>query len=200
MTDTYILVLYYSERGGTAAMAEQIARGVEQAGIKARLRTVPRVSADCEAVTDTIPENGPLHCSADDLKHCAGLALGSPTCFGNMAAPLKYFWDSTSSHWLNGDLIGKPAGVFTSTGSLHGGQETTLLTMMLPLFHHGMLLMGVPYSHERLMDTTTGGTPYGPSHTASADGREPLSADEISFCQCLGQRLATTARQLQGSQ
>jgi NAD(P)H dehydrogenase (quinone) len=198
MTDPspYILVLYYSVHGATAAMAQHIARGVEQAGVEARLRTVPKVSADCEATAATIPAEGAIYCSANDLKYCAGLALGSPTRFGNMAAAMKYFWDGTSSHWLNGDLIGKPAGVFTSSGSLHGGQESTLLTMMLPLLHQGMLLVGLPYSQSELMQTQTGGTPYGPSHTAGSSNKLPLSKDEIILCQALGKRLATTAQQL----
>jgi NAD(P)H dehydrogenase (quinone) len=167
----YILVLYYSRSGSTNEMARQIARGVEQAGLEARLRTVPAISTECEAVSPDIPDEGALYASLDDLKNCAGLALGSPTRFGNMAAPLKYFLDGTSNLWLTGALVGKPAGVFTSTASLHGGQETTLLSMMLPLLHHGMLITGLPYSESALLETQGGGTPYGASHHAGADGK-----------------------------
>ncbi|MFL7965503.1 NAD(P)H dehydrogenase (quinone) [Pseudomonas sp. NFIX10] len=193
MTTPYILVLYYSRSGSTNEMARQIARGVEQAGLEARLRTVPAISAECEAVAPDIPEQGPLYASLDDLKHCAGLALGSPTRFGNMAAPLKYFLDGTSNLWLTGALVGKPAGVFTSTASLHGGQETTLLSMMLPLLHHGMLITGLPYSESALIDTQGGGTPYGPSHHAGADGKSGLNEHEVALCRALGLRLAKTA-------
>ena len=198
MTQPYILVLYYSVSGATMAMAQQIARGVEQANadIEARVRTVPKVSTECEAVSPAIPTEGAVYCSPDDLRHCAGLALGSPTRFGNMAAPLKYFIDGSSSLWINGDLINKPAAVFTSTGSLHGGQETTLLTMMMPLIHHGMVLLGLPYSEASLTHTTSGGTPYGPSHLAGADNKLPLTEDEIQLCQALGKRLAVTAQKL----
>jgi len=164
--DAYILVLYYSLHGSTKALAHEIALGVESAGIEARVRTVPSVSADCVASTPTVPEDGDMYCDTDDIKHCSGLALGSPTRFGNMAAPLKYFLDGTINEWVNGDLIGKPAGVFTSTGSMHGGQETTLMSMLTPLLHHGMLVCGVPYSESALHETTSGGTPYGPSHVA----------------------------------
>ena len=186
----YLLVLYYSTKGSTEAMAEHIARGAEKAGVEARLRTVPKVSPNNAATESAIPKDGAMYCSIDDLKGCAGLALGSPTHFGNMAAPMKYFWDNTSALWLSGDLIDKPAAVFTSTGSLHGGQESTLLNMMLPLFHHGMLLMGLPYSLPELMTTTTGGTPYGPSHFAGTANDKGLSEEEIIFCQALGTRLA----------
>lgn len=193
----YILVLYYSRNGSTFEMAKQIARGVEQVtGIEARLRTVPAVSPTTEASEPTIPDNGALYCSADDLKNCAGLILGSPTRFGNMAAPLKYFLDGTSSHWMNGDLINKPAAVFTSTSSLHGGQETTLLSMMLPLLHQGMVIAGIPYSESVLNTTRTGGTPYGASHLATSDNASKLSNDEITLCQALGKRVATLALQL----
>src|SRR5690606_4314114 len=153
MSEPYILVLYYSRHGSTAEMARQIARGVELGGLTARVRTVPAVSNDCEAVAPVIPEDGALYASLDDLRHCAGLLMGSPTRFGNMAAALKYFLDGTNSLWLTGELVGKPAGVFTSTASLHGGQETTLLSMMLPLLHHGMLIAGIPYSESALLDT-----------------------------------------------
>ncbi len=189
-----ILVLFYSRHGATATMAEQIARGIEEIpGMQARLRTVPVVSTVCEAVEDEIPSQGHPYASADDLRECAGLALGSPTRFGNMAAPLKYFIDSTSSLWLSGELIGKPAAVFTSTSSLHGGQETTLLSMMLPLLHHGMLILGLPYSETELLHTTTGGTPYGASHFAGTESNLPLSDDEKALCRALGKRLADTA-------
>lgn len=192
----YILVLYYSVNGATEAMAQQIASGVEREGMEAKLRTVPKVSPQCEASAPAVPTEGAIYCSPEELKHCSGLALGSPTHFGNMAADLKYFWDRTSNHWLNGDLIGKPAGVFTASGSLHGGQESTLLSMMLPLLHHGMLISGLPYSEPELMATQTGGTPYGPSHLAQVNGNAPLSSDEVRLCQALGQRLATLAQAL----
>lgn len=190
----HILILYYSRSGATAEMARLIARGVEEvSGIEARLRTVPRVSTVCEAVEDRIPSGGPPYAELDDLRHCAGLALGSPTRFGNMATPLKYFLDSTSPLWMAGALIGKPAAVFTSTSSLHGGQETTLWSMMLPLLHHGMLLLGLPYSETDLLRTTTGGTPYGPSHLAGPQSDLPLSEEEKRLCQALGKRLARAA-------
>jgi NAD(P)H dehydrogenase (quinone) len=193
-----ILVLYYSRYGATAEMAQRIAFGIESvAGCQARLRTVPPVSSVCEATADAIPDAGPPYASLDDLRECAGLALGSPTRFGNMAAPLKYFLDSTSSLWLSGGLIGKPAAVFTSTSSLHGGQETTLLSMMLPLLHHGMLILGLPYSETELLTTTSGGTPYGPSHTAGVDSKQPLTAEEKHLCTALGKRLAETVAALQ---
>ena len=178
------------------AMAQQIARGVEQEGVEARIRTVPKVSTECESVSAPVPTEGAIYCTQDDLRQCAGLALGSPTRFGNMAAPLKYFIDGTSSLWVNGDLIGKPASVFTSTATLHGGQESTLLTMMLPLLHHGMLLLGLPYSEASLTRTTSGGTPYGPSHTAGSDSSLPLTDDEKALCQALGKRLAATTKKL----
>lgn len=193
MTD--ILVLYYSRHGATADMARQIARGIEEiADMQARLRTVPAVSTVCEATADNIPEQGAPYVSHTDLRECAGLALGSPTRFGNMAAPLKYFLDSTSTLWLEGALIGKPACVFTSTSSLHGGQETTLISMLLPLLHHGMLVLGLPYSAPELMNTRSGGTPYGASHHAGADNKLPLSEEEKTLCRTLGRRLAETAR------
>ncbi len=192
-----ILVLYYSRYGATADMAQRIARGVEEIpGCQARLRTVPPVSTVCEATESDIPGSGPPYVGLDDLRECAGLALGSPTRFGNMAAPLKYFIDSTSSLWLSGALAGKPAAVFTSTSSLHGGQETTLLSMMLPLLHHGMLLLGLPYSETELLTTQSGGTPYGPSHTAGTDSKLPLTDEEKHLCRALGKRLAETAARL----
>ncbi len=196
MTTPYILVLYYSRHGATAEMARQIARGIELQGMEARLRTVPAVSAECEAVADSIPAEGAPYVSLDDLKNCAGLALGSPTRFGNMAAPLKYFLDGTSNLWLTGSLVGKPAGVFTSTASLHGGQESTLLSMLLPLLHHGMLITGLPYSESALVETRGGGTPYGASHHAGADGKRALDEHEITLCRALGQRLASIALKL----
>lgn len=194
MSEDYILILYYSRYGATRDMARLIARGVEAGGRAARLRTVPAVSTVCEAVEADIPEAGDLYCTLEDLSGCAGLALGSPTRFGNMAAPLKYFLDGTSALWLNGALIDKPAAVFTSTSSLHGGQEATLLSMMLPLMHQGMVLVGLPYSEAGLLKTSTGGTPYGPSHLAGSDSKLPLSADETALCLALGRRLARLAR------
>jgi NAD(P)H dehydrogenase (quinone) len=193
----YILVLYYSRNGATLAMAKQIARGIEQAGaIEARLRTVPAISPVTEATEPGVPSEGAIYCSENDLKNCAGLMLGSPTRFGNMAAPLKYFLDGTSTAWVNGDLIDKPAAVFTSTSTLHGGQESTLLSMMLPLIHQGMLITGIPYSEAALSSTKTGGSPYGASHLAAGDNPQQLSADEITLCQALGKRVAKIALQL----
>ncbi len=193
-----ILVLYYSRNGSTAQMARAIARGVESvAGCSARLRTVPAISAQTEATLPAVPESGPPYCELDDLKDCAGLVLGSPTRFGNMAAPLKYFIDSTSGLWLSGALIGKPAAAFTSTGSLHGGQETTLLSMLLPLLHHGMVIVGLPYSEPQLSTTSSGGTPYGASHHAGvATSPRAPSADELALALALGQRVAHIAIKL----
>ena len=194
MADPYVLVLYYSRHGATATMAQHIARGVELVeGVTARLRTVPAVSATCEQVDEEVPGTGPLYCELEDLANCAGLALGSPTRFGNMAAPLKYFLDQTSSLWLSGAMIDKPAVVFTSTASLHGGQESTLLSMLLPLLHHGMIVAGLPYSEPGLMSTTSGGTPYGASHWAGSDNGRALDAVEISLCRALGRRVARLA-------
>ncbi len=192
MTNPYILVLYYSRHGATREMAQHIARGVEAAGVEARLRTVPPVSTVCEAVADDIPEEGHLYATEADLRDCAGLVLGSPTRFGNMAAPLKYFLDGTSGLWLSGALIDKPAAVFTSSVSLHGGQETTLLSMMLPLIHHGMFIVGLPYSEPGLNSTNGGGSPYGASHVAGQENRSP-DATELELCRALGRRLATLA-------
>jgi len=195
----YILVLYYSRHGATAEMAQRIARGInEVGGIEARLRTVPAISTVCEAVADTIPEDGALYCTEDDLRNCAGLALGSPTRFGNMAAPLKYFIDGTSGLWLSGALINKPASVFSSTSSLHGGQETTLLSMMLPLLHHGMVISGIPYSESELLSTQAGGTPYGATHVAGNDSNLPLTESELALCLAQGKRLASLALKLAG--
>lgn len=196
----YILILYYSRQGTTARMAELIARGVEQGGtFEARLRTVPPVSTTIEAVDNPIPQTGPLFATLQDLKDCQGLALGSPTRFGNMAAPLKYFLEGTSSLWLSGSLKDKPAAVFTSTSSPHGGQEATLLSMMLPLLHHGMLLLGLPYTEKELYTTEGGGTPYGPSHLARIDRQLPITEDEKKLCIVLGRRLAYTAGKLHDS-
>jgi NAD(P)H dehydrogenase (quinone) len=190
----YVLVLYYSRHGATATMATHIARGVEQvSGVEARLRTVPAVSAATEATADAIPQQGPLYCEIDELRDCAGLVLGSPTRFGNMAAPMKYFIDQTSSLWLSGAMIDKPAAVFTSTASLHGGQESTLLSMMLPLLHHGMVTMGIPYSEAGLMNTTSGGTPYGASHWAGQGNDRAVDETELQLCRALGQRVAEWA-------
>jgi NAD(P)H dehydrogenase (quinone) len=192
---TEILVLYYSRHGATAQMAQQIARGIEKIpGVSARLRTVAPVSAEHESVAPAVPDTGAPYATIEDLQQCIGLALGSPTRFGNMAAAMKYFIDSTSPLWLTGELINKPATVFTSTSSLHGGQETTCLSMMLPLLHHGMTLVGLPYTESELMRTTTGGTPYGSSHFAGIDNNNPLSNDEKNLCQAQGKRLATIAK------
>ena len=191
-----ILILYFSRHGATADMARYIARGVASVdGAEAVLRTVPDVSTVCEKTAETIPSEGVIYATLNDLKTCDGLALGSPTHFGNMAAPLKYFIDSTTEVWFSGALVGKPAAVFTSTGSLHGGQESTLLSMMLPLMHHGMLLLGLPYTEQALHETTSGGTPYGASHLASE--QLGLSDHEKTLCRALGMRLAKTALALQ---
>ena len=192
-----ILVLYYSHGGAVREMAQLVARGVESVkGAKARLRTVPKVSAVCEATEADVPDSGALYAELKDLQECAGLALGSPTRFGNMAAPVKYFLDGTSGLWLKGALIGKPAAVFTSTASLHGGQETTLVSMMLPLMHHGMLMVGLPYSEPELTSTTSGGTPYGASHVAGAADDRDITEEERKLCIALGRRLAETALKL----
>ena len=192
---SYVLVLYYSRSGNTKKMAEKIGSGIERAGLEAKIRTVPAISAVCESAEPDIPEEGHLYCSQEDLSGCAGLVLGSPTRFGNMAAPLKYFLDMTGDIWLNGGLIGKPAGVFTSTGSLHGGQETTLLTMMLPLMHQGMILAGLPYSEKALHSTTRGGTPYGAS-CQTGKGFDNITSDESELCVALGKRIAVLAKKL----
>jgi NAD(P)H dehydrogenase (quinone) len=192
MSSPYILVLYYSRHGHVKMLAEQIALGVESAGLEARLRTVPPVSTVCEATAQDIPTEGDIYCSADDLAQCSGLLLGSPTRFGNMAAPLKYFIDGTAGLWMNGSLVDKPAGVFTSTSSLHGGQESTLLSMMLPLLHQGMVCVGVPYAEPALSNSTTGGTPYGASHVEA----QSLSEDEIKICRAQGKRIAQLSTKL----
>ena len=195
--DPFVLILYYSRGGATATLAQQIARGVERVpGVTARLRTVPAISANCEKTEDEIPATGPLYCELEDLRHCAGLVLGSPTRFGNMAAPLKYFLDQTSSLWLSGAMIDKPAAVFTSTSSLHGGQESTLLSMMLPLLHHGMIVAGLPYSEPGLMSSASGGTPYGASHWAGADNRRAVDDTEAALCSALGARVARLSARL----
>lgn len=195
---TEVLVLYYSRRGAVAEMARLIARGVEEvAGMQAKLRTVPNVSTVCEATDSDIPLEGPPYATLDDLRDCSGLALGSPTRFGNMAAPLKYFIDGTGGLWVASALAGKPAAVFTSSSSMHGGQESTLLSMMVPLLHHGMLVMGLPYSEVDLLQTKSGGTPYGASHVAGPDDKWPLSDEEKRLCRALGKRLAITAQQLE---
>lgn len=192
-----ILVLYYSQGGAVRDMAQLIARGVESIkGSQARIRTVPRVSANCEATEPDIPATGAPYAELRDLQECVGLAVGSPTRFGNMAAPMKYFFDGTTSLWLQGALVGKPAAVFTSTGSIHGGQETTLVSMMLPLMHHGMIMVGLPYSEPELASTTSGGTPYGASHVGGTAGDRPITEDERKLCIALGKRLAETALKL----
>ena len=193
----FILVLYYSRYGTTAEMVKYVACGVEKVeGIEARIRTVPVVSPNTEATEPEIPKAGPPYATHEDLKECAGLAVGSPTQFGNMAAPLKYFFDTTSALWQSGSLIDKPAGFFTSTASLHGGQETTLISMMMPLIHHGAIIVGLPYSETGLFATTTGGTPYGPSHMAGPESNWPLSKEEKNLCQALGKRLAQISLKL----
>ena len=193
-----VLVLFYSRHGNVAAMAHAVAHGIEAVpGMQARVRTVPAVSTVCKATEDSIPEQGPPYATPQDLEECAGLALGSPTRFANMAAPLKYFLDGTSAQWLSGALRGKPAALFTSTSSMHGGQETTLLSMMLPLLHHGMVLLGLPYAETDLLTTRTGGTPYGASHLAGVDSKLPLSDEEKRLCIALGRRLASIAAALE---
>lgn len=192
-----ILILYYSRHGSTAAMAQQVARGVGSVvDTEVMLRTVPEVSEVCEAVVGSIPDSGAPYVSLEDLQACDGLALGSPGRFGNMAASLKYFLEKTSALWLSGTLAGKPAGVFTSTSSLHGGQESTLLSMMLPLLHHGMLISGLPYAEADLLSTQSGGTPYGPSHVSGSDSSRPLVDEEKHLCFALGKRLAQLAHKL----
>lgn len=194
---TEILVLYYSQGGAVREMAQLIARGIESVdGAKARVRTVPKVSTNCEATEPDIPKSGDAYAELKDLEECVGVALGSPTRFGNMAAPMKYFLDGTAGLWLKGALVGKPAAVFTSTGSMHGGNETTLLTMMLPLMHHGMLIVGLPYSEPELSTTQSGGTPYGASHIGGASDDKPITAEERKLCLALGKRLAQTALKL----
>ena len=190
-------MLYYSRTGAVGHMAQLVARGIDSTpGARARIRTVPAVSPVCEAVEPAIPDSGAPYAELRDLEQCIGVALGSPTRFGNMAAPLKYFLDSTSGLWLRGALSGKPAAVFTSTGTLHGGQETTLLSMMLPLLHHGMLIVGLPYGEPELTTTASGGTPYGASHVAGPNADRPVTEDEQRLCIALGKRLASAALKL----
>jgi NAD(P)H dehydrogenase (quinone) len=190
-TNLTILVLYYSRHGSVRKLAELIAQGVESvAGCDARLRTVPAVSTVAEATEPDVPLEGAPYVELQDLEQCDGLALGSPTRFGNMASAMKYFWDGTSAQWLSGTLSGKPACVFTSTGSQHGGQESTLLTMMVPLLHHGMMVMGLPYTHPELMTTASGGSPYGATHWSGLDGKKPFTDDEKRLALAMGRRLA----------
>jgi len=192
-----ILVLYYSHHGAVRQMAQLIARGIgEVGGVAARLRTVPRVSTVVEAAESAVPDSGAPYVELKDLEECIAIAVGSPTRFGNMAAPMKYFWDGTGSLWMKGALAGKPAAVFTSTASMHGGQETTLTSMMLPLLHHGMLVVGLPYTEPDLLNTSSGGTPYGASHTAGLAGDAPITEHERRLCIALGRRLALTAVKL----
>ena len=199
MNRPFVLVLYYSVGGSVKALAEQIAMGIEASGIDTRVRTVPSVSTTVESVSSAIPDDGDLYCSYEDLRDCSGLALGSPTRFGNMAAALKYFIDGSSDLWLSGDLIDKPFGVFTSSASLHGGQETTLMSMAIPLLHHGMVWAGVPYSVAELSQTRTGGTPYGPSHVSGAEGSTELSSEELTIARAYGKRLGQLAQRLETS-
>ena len=195
-----ILVLFYSRHGATRKLAELIAQGVESVpGCDARLRTVPAVSTVAEATESDVPADGAPYVELDDLHECAGLAVGSPTRFGNMAAAMKYFWDGTATEWLAGTLAGKPACVFTSTGSLHGGQESTLLSMMIPLFHHGLMVLGLPYTNAELMTTSSGGTPYGASHWSGLDGKKSITEDEKRLALALGRRLAETAVKLRAT-
>lgn len=197
MSEGYVLVLYYSRSGSVKNLALAVARGVEEAGMEARLRTVPPVSPNTEATAPAVPDAGAPYATVEELRACAGLALGSPTRFGNMAAPMKYFIDHTSELWLNGDLVDKPAGVFSSTSSLHGGQESTLLSMMTPLLHQGMVLTGVPYTEAALMKTTGGGTPYGPTHVAGMGDRTELDDAEQALARALGRRLARLGQRLE---
>ncbi len=197
MSEPYVLVLYYSRSGSVKNLALAVARGVEETGMEARLRTVPPVSSKTEATAPAVPDEGAPYATVEELRACTGLALGSPTRFGNMAAPMKYFIDQTSELWLNGDLVDKPAGVFCSTSSLHGGQESTLLSMMTPLLHQGMVLTAVPYTEAALMKTTGGGTPYGPTHVAGMANTTELDEPEQALARALGRRLARLGRQLE---
>jgi len=193
---TEILVLYYSRNGSVETLANHIARGIELAGGIARIRTVPSVSPNTDATEPVIPADGAPYVSKVDLDECAGIVVGSPTRFGNMAAPMKYFWDSTGAAWASGTLAGKPAAVFTATSSQHGGQESTLLSMMLPLLHHGCLIVGIPFTESRLSSTRSGGTPYGASHVSGADGKLPFTEDETELARSLGKRIALLALKL----
>jgi NAD(P)H dehydrogenase (quinone) len=195
-----ILILYYSLHGSVKQLAAHIGHGVESVpGARARLRTVPKVVSEADGPAKLVPDEGAPYVTLKDLEECAGLALGSPTRFGNMAAAMKYFWDGTSGLWLSGALAGKPASVFTSTASLHGGQETTLMSMMLPLMHHGMVIVGLPYSNPELTATRSGGTPYGVSHFAGADGKQPVTEEERKLAFAQGKRLAEIAVKLAGA-
>lgn len=194
----YILVLYYSRHGSVANMARHVARGIEGTGLEARVRSVPDLSPVNQATEPTQPSQGAPYAALEDLAHCGGLVLGSPCYFGNMAAPLKYFLDQSSPLWLSGQLINKPAAVFTASSSLHGGQESTLLSMLTPLLHHGMLLAGLPFSESALLQTQSGGTPYGASHYGGNRNQRPLDQDEQQLCQHLGQRVAQLAQRLAG--
>ena len=192
-----VLVLFYSRNGATESLAREIAKGIDGVdGMSARLRTVPAVSADTEAVADAVPASGPPFANGEDLDECAGLIIGSPSNFGNMAAPLKHFLDTTLGEWLRGSLVGKPCGAFASTGSLHGGQETTLLTMAVPLIHHGMIFVGLPYTEEALSTTRSGGTPYGPTHVTWNRDADRLSDEEKTLARALGKRVANIAKRL----
>lgn len=192
----YVLVLYYSKYGSTKEMANLIAEGIESAGMLAKIRTVPQLATVVTEAAASVPDEGDIYCTLDDLQHCSGLALGSPTRFGNMASEMKYFWDQTTSLWLNGALHNKPACVFSSSGSMHGGQESTLLTMLPPLFHHGMFIMGLTNSHPALSNTKSGGTPYGATHVSGPRHDQRLSQDEKTLCLEQGKRLGTIALQL----
>ncbi|MDJ0793247.1 MAG: NAD(P)H:quinone oxidoreductase [Woeseiaceae bacterium] len=193
-----VLVLYYSRKGATEALAREVCKGIDAVdGMSARLRTVPTVSAVTEATEDAVPDSGPPYATNADLDECAGLVLGSPSNFGNMAASLKHFLDGTVADWFRGVLVGKPAGVFASTGSLHGGQESTLLSMSIPLLHHGMIIVGLPYTEQALSTTTTGGTPYGPTHVTWNRDPDSLSDEEKELCRALGRRVAEIAQRLQ---
>ena len=196
MMQTYVLVLYYSKYGSTKDMAHLIANGIESSGVAVKIRTVPNLSTMLQPAIASIPEEGDIYCSLEDLAHCSGLALGSPTRFGNMASEMKYFWDQTTSLWLNGALHQKPAAVFTSSGSMHGGQESTLLSMLLPLFHHGMMIMGLPNANPALSNTKSGGTPYGASHVSGARHDLNLSQDEKVLCEEQGRRLGEVVKKL----
>ncbi len=192
----YILVLYYSKYGSTKEMAHLIASGIESVGVRVKIRTVPQLATVVTEAAASIPEEGDIYCSLDDLQHCSGLALGSPTRFGNMASEMKYFWDQTTSLWLNGALHDKPACVFTTSGSMHGGQESTLFSMLPPLLHHGMMIMGLTNAHPALSNTKTGGTPYGATHVSGARHDQQLSQDEKSLCEIQGKRLANIVQKL----
>ncbi len=192
-----ILVVYYSRHGSLAQMAQWVARGIDETGdVVARIRSLPSVSEVCEAIEDSIPKQGAPYATMDDLKECIGLAMGSPSYFGNMSAPMKHFIDRSSGLWLSGAMVGKPAAVFTSSSSMHGGQESTLLSMTVPLLHHGMVIVGIPYTEVALNETTSGGTPYGASHYTGPDGKQPFSDAEKTLCRALGKRLAETALKL----